>query len=169
MFLGIFLPLAVVCGFAFLVGIAVVIREAKMLKRAFIETPQAKPRNRLLKEQSLKDLINAQSPYKRNSPAKLLLVDSEESQRAKVFEREEDERWLAEISSNLDPSVAEDMDLLDTAKSLLQLVNNKQRSANHSSKTKADEYAHQQKEFYKRFVEKKLSDLVSTRDGMRSR
>lgn len=169
MFLGVFLPLAVVCGFAFLVGIAVVVRETKMLKRAFIETPQTKPHNHTLKAQSPEELINAHSPYKRNSHEKPSLTGSEDILRANAFEQEEDQRWLAEISSQLNPEVAEDMDLLDTAKSLLELVNNKQRSASHSSKTITDDYAHQQKEFYKRFVEKKLSHLVSTRDGVRSR
>lgn len=169
MFLGFFLPLALVCGFALIVTIVVAARELRMIKRAFVGTPQAKPQNRSLKEQSLEELINARKPYKRNSPTKPPLIDNEEVQRSKVFEREEDERWLAEISSNLDPAVEEEMDLLDTARSLLQLANDKQRSAKRSSDHSTRAYPYQQKEFYKKFVEKKLSDLISTREGIRSR
>lgn len=168
MFLGFFVPLALVCGFAFLVGIAIVVREFRMLKRAFGTTLPAKP-NHSQKEQSLEEFIDAHKLHKVSSPTKPPLLAEEEIQRSKVFEREEDERWLAEISSNLNPALAEDMDLLDTARSLLQLANDKQRSAQRSSAHPTMPYPYQQKEFYKRFVEKKLSDLISTREGIRSR
>lgn len=170
MFLGAFLPLAMVCGIVLVVAIAILAREVCMLKRSLSGASPLETQNLSDKEFSPGKLISAQRFDNQSLTAKLLLTNHEQPQRSKGFEQEEDEKWLAEISSNLDLAVAEDVEMLDTAKSLLQLADAKQRySAKRPSEPTTKVYANQQKEFYKRFVERKLSDLISAREGLHHR
>jgi hypothetical protein len=93
--------------------------------------------------------------YQHGMPEKEQLAN-EEIKRVEILERESDNEWLAEIVSKLDPASLEDIDLLNTAKTMLRHANDTMGHLSGQSDSLKYAQGHQQKELSKRFIERKL-------------
>ena len=162
MLLGAFLPLGLVVGLALLVAIAVLVREIRMLIGA---SRVANSKNLALpkEESSPSKTYSGYKPYQRNAPEKAQPVNDEEIKRVKILERESDAEWLAEIASKLDPASPEDIELLNTAKTMLRHANDTMGHLSEPSDSLKYAQGHQQKELSKRFIERKLVESKSTK------
>lgn len=162
MLLGAFFPLILIVGLASLIALAVVVREIRMLMgtpRAAGSHNHASSRG---KSPAAKTLV-PENPHGQGTQEKGQPSQDNEINRVEILERESDNEWLAEIASKLDPASPEDVELLNTAKTML-------RHANYSMGHLSGQYARlkysegqQQKELSKRFIERKLVELKSTK------
>ena len=162
MLLGAFLPLGLVVGLALLVAIAVLVREIRML----IGTSRvANSKNLAIPKEpySPSKTRSGYKPYRHDAPEKEQPANDDEINRVETLERESDAEWLAEIANKLDPASPEDIELLNTAKTMLRHANN--TIGHHSGPSDSLKYAqgHQQKELSKRFIERKLVESKSAK------
>ena len=162
MLLGAFFPLLLVVGLALLLAVAVLVREIRMLIGA---TRVASSKNLALPKEasSSSKTYSGYKPYQHGMPKKGQLANDEEIKRVEILERESDNEWLAEIASKLDPASLEDIDLLNTAKTMLRHANYTMEHLSGQSDSLKYAQGHQQKEFSKRFIERKLVQLKSTK------
>ena len=162
MILGAILPLMFVVGLSVFVACVLLKHEIRKVKGIWETTGSKKLSTPPIKEPLGKGFNKGPDPREQTMRKDLLLVDLEDIAKLKAMEQEEDENWLAEITSKLDPGSAEDMDLLYTAKEILKRENNaKWNSAQSTSMKHA--YGSQQKELYKRFIERELVKLKSAK------
>ena len=78
-----------------------------------------------------------------------------------TLDRESDAEWLAEIAGKLDPASPEDIELLNTAKTMLRHANNTMGRLSGPSDSSKYAQGHQRKELLKRFIERKLVESKS--------
>ena len=160
MLLGAFLPLGLVVGLALLVAIAVLVREIRMLIGASRVANSKSPA--LSKEGSSSSKTHSgYKPYQPDTPERKQPAKYEEISRVETLERESDAEWLAEIASKLDPASPEDIELLNTAKTMLRHAEDTMRRLSGSSDSSKYAQGHQQKELSKRFIERKLVESKS--------
>jgi hypothetical protein len=160
--LGAFFPLLLVVGLALLVAVAVLVREIRILIGA---TRVASSKNLALpkEESSSSKTYGGYKPYQHGMPEKEQLANDEEIKRVEILEGESDNEWLAEIANKLDPASLEDIDLLNTAKTMLGHANYTMEHLSGQSDSLKYAQGHQQKELSKRFIERKLVQLKSTK------
>jgi hypothetical protein len=158
--LGTFSPLLLVVGLALLVAVAVLVREIRILIGA---TRVASSKNLALpkEESSSSKTYSGYKPYQHGMKEKEQLANDEEIKRVEILERESDNEWLAEIVSKLDPASVEDIELLNTAKTMLRHANYTMGHLSGPSDSLKYAQGHQQKEFSKRFIERKLVESKS--------
>jgi biopolymer transport protein ExbB/TolQ len=117
-----FPPLVLVVGLASIIALAVLVHEIRILIGAYRE---ASSQNRALS--SGKSLAvktwSRQKPYDQNMREKEQLTNVDEANRVEILDREGDNEWLAEIATKLDPASPEDIELLNTAKTMLRHAN----------------------------------------------
>lgn len=162
MLLGAFLPLGLVIGVALLIAIAVLVREIRMLigtSRVANSKNLAFPKE----EFSLSRTRSGDKSYRYNTPEKEQPANYDEINRVQTLEQESDAEWLAEIANKLNPASPEDIDLLNTAKTMLRHANNTMEHLSGPSNSLKYAQGHQQKELSKRFIERKLVESKSTK------
>ncbi len=161
MLLGAFFPLVLVVGLASLIALAIVVREIRMLigtSRA--ATPQNRASSR--GEAPAAKTWSRGKPYEQDMQKKGQLANEEKTNRVEILERESDNEWLAEIAGKLDLASPEDNELLNTAKTMLRHAN--YTMGHLSGQSEKLKYSQgQQKELSKRFIERKLVELKSTK------
>jgi hypothetical protein len=160
--LGAFFPLILVVGLALLVAVAVLVREIRMLIGA-TRVANSKNLDPSREKSSTVKTYSGYKPYQHGIPENEQLANREEINRIEILERESDNEWLAEIASKLDPASLEDIDLLNTAKTMLKHANYTMGHLSGQSDSLKYAQGHQQKEFSKRFIERKLVQLKSTK------
>ena len=158
---GAFFPLILVVVLASVIALVLLVREIRML----IGTPGAtRALKRALSKGKYPEAKNNSSgeSYRRVMQEKGSAKGGE-TNRAEIIERESDNEWLAEIESKLDPASTEDIELLNTAKTML-------RHANYTMGHPSGQFdrlkyyqGQQQKELSKRFIERKLIELKSAK------
>jgi hypothetical protein len=159
--LGAFLPLVIVVTLASVIALVVLVREIRML----IGTPGA---TRSLKRALLKGKYteaenqSSEASYRRVMQEKGAAKEGE-TNRVQILERESDNEWLAEIESKLDPTSLEDIELLNTAKTMLRHANYTMGHPSGQFDRLKYSQGQQQKELSKRFIEKKLIELKSAK------
>jgi len=156
--LGAFFPLVLVTGFGLLVAIAVIVREIRLT------TGERKPAN----SKNLESLIAKHSTAKTDSrykPNKLGVSEEQKLKneagpnRVEILERESDNEWLSEIASKLDPSSPEEVELLNTARTMLTHANYTMCHPSGLPDRLKYVQGQQQKELSKRFIERKIVEL----------
>jgi hypothetical protein len=160
--LGAFFPLILVVGLALLVAVAVLVREIRMLIGA-TRVASSKNLDPSRGESSTVKTYSGYKSYQHGMKEKEQLANEEEINRVEILEQESDNEWLAEIVSKLDPASLEDIDLLNTAKTMLRHANYTMEHLSGQSDSLKYAQGHQQKEFSKRFIERKLVQLKSTK------
>jgi len=160
--LGAFLPLGLVVGLALLLAVAVLVREIRMLIGA---SRVANSKNLALskEESSSSKTHSGYKPYQPDTPEREQPAKYEETNRVETFERDSDAEWLTEIASKLDPASPEDIELLNTAKTMLRHANDTMGHLSGPSDSLKYAQGHQQKELSKRFIERKLVESKSTK------
>ena len=155
MLLGAFFPLILVVGLALLVAVAVLVREIRMLIGA---TRVGNSKNLALSKEESSPSKNhsGYKPYQHDTLEKEQPANDDEINRVETLERENDAEWLAEIVSKLDPASVEDIELLNTAKTMLRYANYTMEHFSGQSDSLKYAQGHQQKELSKRFIERKL-------------
>jgi hypothetical protein len=130
-----------------------------------LDTRVASSKNLALpkEESSSSKTYSGYKPYQHGMKEKEQLANDEEIKRVEILEKESDNEWLAEIVSKLDPASVEDIDLLNTAKTMLRHANYTMGHLSGQSDSLKYAQGHQQKEFSKRFIERKLVQLKSTK------
>jgi hypothetical protein len=160
--LGTFFPLILVVGLALLVAIAVLVREITLLLGASRATNSKNLA--LSKEESLSlKTHSGYKPYQQDTPEKEQPANDDEVNKVETLERESDAEWLAEIASKLDPASPEDIELLNTAKTMLRHANNAMGHLSRPPDSLKYAQGHQQKELSKQFIERKLVESKSTK------
>jgi len=160
--LGAFFPLLLVVGFGFLVAGAILVREIRLLTGAR-RVAGSKNREAPPAEHST---AKTQSGYKRHElgmPQEQQSASEEDTNRVEILERESDNEWLAEIASKLDPASPEDIELLNTARTMLKHANYTMGHLSGQSDRLKYAQGQQQKELSKQFIERKLVELKSTK------
>jgi len=160
--LGAFFPLVLVIGLASLIALAIVVREIRML----IGTPRATSSKNLAssrEEAPPAKTWSREKPCQQGTQEKGQLANEEETNRVEILERESDNEWLAEIASKLDPASPEDNELLNTAKTMLRHANYTMGHISGQPDRLKYSQGQQQKELSKRFIERKLVELKSTK------
>jgi hypothetical protein len=161
--LGAFFPLVLVVGLASLIALAIVVREIRMLigtSRPAGSQNRVSPREKPLAAKT-RGLENPS--YGRDMQEKGQSAREKETNRVEILERESDNEWLAEIASKLDPASLEDIELLNTAKTMLQHANYTMGHISGQSDRIKYSQGQQQKELSKRFIERKLMELKSAK------
>jgi len=161
--LGVFLPLMLVVGLSVFVACVLLKHEIRKLKGIWETTGSKKPSTLPVKESLEKGFNKGYDTHEQAMRKNLLLVNLEDIAKLKAMEKEEDESWLAEITSRLDPTSADDMDLLDTAKAILKRENDAKWNSAAQSTDMKHAHGSQQKELYKRFIERELVKLNSAK------
>ena len=90
-------------------------------------------------------------------------VTESQANRAEILELESDNEWLSEIANKLDPASPEDIELLDTARAMLSHANYTMLNSSEQPDRLRHIQGQQQKDLSKRFIEKKLIELKSTK------
>jgi len=160
--LGAFLPILLVVGFGLLVAGAILVREIRLLTGARkatgskdLESPEA--------EHATLKTHSSHKPPAQGMPQEQPSANGEETNRGEILERESDNEWLAAIASKLDPDSPEDSELLNTARAMLMHANYTMgHLPGHSDRLKYAE-GQEQKDLSKRFIERKLVELKSTK------
>ncbi len=162
MLLGAFLPLGLVVGLALLVASAILVREIRMLIGASRVANSKNPA--LSKEGSSSSKTHSgYKPYQPDTSERKQPVKYDEINRVETMDRESDAEWLAEIAGKLDPASPEDIELLNTAKTMLRHAEDTMRRLSGPSDSLKYAQGHQQKELSKRFIERKLVNSKSTK------
>jgi hypothetical protein len=152
-----------VVGLSVFVACVLLKHEIRKLKGIWETTGSKKPSTPPVKEPLGKGFNKGYDTHEQAMRKNLLLVNLEDIAKLKAMEQEEDESWLAEITSRLDPASTDDMDLLYTAKAMLKRENDaKWNSASQSTNMKQI-HGSQEKELYKRFIERELVKLNSAK------
>ena len=162
MLLGAFFPLALVVGLGLLIAIAVIVREIRLLMGVRKEAG-SKSLEAPVAEHSTTKTHARYKPHEQGIPEEQQSASEAETSKVAILERESDNEWLDEIASKLDPDSPEDAELLNTARTMLQHANyTMEHLSGHSDRLKYAE-GQQQKELSKRFIERKLVELKSTK------
>jgi hypothetical protein len=161
--LGAFLPLMLVVGLSVFVACVLLKHEIRKLKGIWEITGSKKLSTPPLKEPLGKRINKGYDSPDQHMRMNLRLVDLEDIAKLKAMEKEEDESWLAEITSRLDPNSTDDMDLLDTAKAILKRENDAKWNSAAQSTDMKHAHGSQHKEMYKRFIERELVKLNSAK------
>ena len=162
MLLGAFFPLILIVGLALLVAVAVLVREIRMLVGATRVASSKNPDPSRGASSTVKTYSGYKS-YQHGMKEKEQLANEEEINSVEILEQESDNEWLAEIVSKLDTASLEDIDLLNTAKTMLRHANYTMGHLSGQSDSLKYAQGHQQKELSKRFIERKLVQLKSTK------
>jgi hypothetical protein len=160
--LGAFFPLLLVVGFGFLVAGAILVREIRLLTGAH----RAASSKELKPPQAEHSTVKTHSGYKplaQGVPQEQQSAGEEDTNRVEILERESDNEWLAEIASKLDPASPEDIELLNTARTMLKHANYTMGHLSGQSDRLKYAQGQQQKELSKQFIERKLVELKSTK------
>jgi hypothetical protein len=161
--LGAFLPLMLVVGLSVFVACVLLKHEIRKIKGIWETTGSNKLSTPPSKEPWGKSFNKDLDPRGQAMRKDLLLVNLEDISKLKAMEQEEDESWLAEITSKLDPASADDMDLLYTAKEMLKRENDAKWNSAAQSTNMKHAHGSQEKELYKRFIERELVKLNSAK------
>jgi hypothetical protein len=152
-----------VVGLSVFVSCVLLKHEIRKIKGLWETTGSKKLSTPPLKEPLEKGFNKRHDLHEQDMRKNLLLVNLEDIAKLKAMEQEEDESWLAEITSRLDAASTDDMDLLYTAKAMLKRENDaKWNSASQSTNMKQI-HGSQEKELYKRFIERELVKLNSAK------
>jgi hypothetical protein len=160
--LGAFFPLLLVVGFGFLVAGAILVREIRLLT-GVRRVAGSKNRETPKAQQSTAKPRSGYQPHAQSMPQEQQSANGEETNRLEILERESDNEWLAEIASKLDPSSPEDIELLDTARTMLSHANYAMGPLSGLPDRLKYAEGQQQKELSKRFIERKLVKSKSTK------
>jgi hypothetical protein len=152
-----------VVGLSVFVACVLFKHEIRKLKGIWETTGSKKPSTPPVKEPLGKGFNKGYDTHEQAMRKNLLLVNLEDIAKLKAMEQEEDESWLAEITSRLDPTSADDMDLLYTAKAILKRENDAKWNSAAQSTDMKHAHGSQQKELYKRFIERELVKLNSAK------
>jgi hypothetical protein len=160
--LGAFLPILLVVGFGFLVAGAILVREIRLLTGGRREA-SSKNHETPATEHSAAKTQSGYKPPAQGVPQEQQSASRDDTDGIEILERENDNEWLAAIASKLDPDSPEDTELLNTARTMLQHANYAMgHLPGHSDRLKHVE-GQQQKDLSKRFIERKLVELKSSK------
>ena len=163
MILGAFLPLMLVVGLSVFVACVLLRHEIRKIKGIWETTSSKKLSTPPSIEPLAKGLNKVPDSREQAMSKDLLLVNLEDIAKLKALEQEEDESWLAEITSKLDPASADDMDLLFTAKAILKRESDAKWNPAAQSTNMKHAHGSQQKELYKQYIERELVKLSSAK------
>ena len=162
MLLGTFFPLVLVIGLGLLIAVAVLVHEIRLLmgirkgaSLKSLESPTA--------EHSTAKSHSGHEPHRQNAREEQQSTNEAEPNRVEILELESDNEWLAEIASKLDPTTPEDIELLDTARTMLRHANYTMRHPSGQPDRLKYAQGQEQKELSKRFIERKLVELKSAK------
>lgn len=162
MILGALLPLALVVVLGVLVASVLIRSEIRKIKGLWETTGSKNPPVSSGKEPAVEGFYRRYDPLKQAVQKELLFINQEEIAQARALEREEDERWLAEITSRLDTASADDMELLFTAKAMLKRADDTKWNSAALPGDMKHVSGNQQKELCKQFIERELVKLNSS-------
>jgi hypothetical protein len=160
--LGAFFPIVLVIGFGLLVAGTILVREIRLLT-GLRRVAGSKNLEATKAEHSTAKTNSRYKPHLQGIPQGQQSANGEETNKVEILERESDNEWLAEIASKLDPSSPEDIELLDTARTMLSHANYTMGHLSEQPDRLKYAQGQQQKELSKRFIERKLVKLKSTK------
>jgi hypothetical protein len=149
--LGAFFPIVLVIGFGLLVAGTILVREIRLLT-GLRRVAGSKNLEATKAEHSTAKTNSRYKPHPQGIPQGQQSANGEETNRVEILERESDNEWLAEIASKLDPSSPEDIELLDTARTMLSHANYAMGHLSGQSDRLKYAQGQQQKELSKRFI-----------------
>lgn len=162
MLAGTFFPLVLVIGLGLLIAIAVIVHEIRLLRGLYKISNSKNLESHTAEHPTVKSHSEYEL-HKQSTPKEHKSANEVEKNRIEILDLESDNEWLSEIASKLDPASPEDAELLDTARTMLRHANYTMQQSSERLERLKYAQGQEQKELSKRFIERKLIELKSTK------